>query len=261
MLLAIGVIAVAGSIALEIAHQRSEKKSRVQRASLSVEADLVLQAFASRLQNPETCTTALSGEVAVPGQRSNAVFHFAFNEEARGWHKTGAGTAVNGAMIIEALEINTPAQEDMRTEILANNGLATPLVRYPAEVLVSFADSKGVPINSKSLPIYIWVNPLDGQIQSCFGRNSAAAVCNELGGYFMPNTEPYYLSCRQSIKTERRTASGLVPAGTCRIGGVAEKPAECRKRFGVPFSSSQLQQTHALLEPKLGDVHLCELCQ
>ncbi len=277
LLLVLGLVAVVGSISIEIWNRNEVTLNRSRQSTLKDEADLVMQAFASRLQNPETCTEALAGEIVQPGQRADVAFHYVLDETLDpGATGMGAGSEVASGVVLSTLQIEVPAVEDMRTEILDANGVATALVRYPAYLQATFSDAHGVAVTinrtvrtrtdgSKEMdlgiPIFVWANPIDGQILSCFGRNSAGTVCNDLGGYFMPNTDPYFLSCRQSYKTERRTAAGLVPHGNCRVGGIMTTAGTCNGRFRVPFTANLLQQTHGQFQPAMANQFLCELCQ
>lgn len=277
IVLVLGLIAVVGAIALEIRNRQIATVQRGHQSALTSEADLIMHAFAARLQNPETCTAALAGEVIKPGTMSPIVLHYVLDETLTSAGKTlGAGAQVTKGVTLASLQIDTPTLEDMRTEILDSQGVPIELVRYPARLQAAFSDASGarVSINriararadgsqdlDHGVPIYIWLTAGDGQIISCFGRNSAGTMCNELGGYFVPNTKPYHLSCRQSFKTQRRKDGVLTAAGSCRIGGILSKSKGCSQRYGVPFSYDLLQQPHPLLEPTMAHSYLCLLCQ
>ncbi len=265
VLLIIGLIAVVGAVGLEVRHRQAQKKQSLRQAALREHTGLIMQNFASRLQNPESCTDALAGEIVVPGSSANVAIRFVIDESLDPKAKAlGAGSKVVLGLRLAGLKIEVPAVEDMRTEILDSNGVATPLVRYPAQLQAEFTDDSGVEIaqnRSTGIPFYVWAKPFDGQILSCFGRNSAAVLCNDLGGYFMPNTKPYHLSCRQSFKTERRLASGLVPRGTCRVAGLQAKASACSKRLDSQFAGNLMQQGHSRFSPELPNQYLCELCQ
>lgn len=268
LLLIIGFIAVVGAVVLEVRHRQEQKKQNLRHASLRDQSDWVLQSFAARLQNPETCTDVLAGEFIKPGEASEVALRFILDENLDPQARAlGAGAKVASGLNLSSLRIATPAIEDMRTEILDSHGVATPLVRYPVHLQVEFHNEKGEPVspnrppNHQGHPLFVWVNPLDGQILSCFGRDSTGALCNDLGGYFIPNSKPYHLSCRQSLKTERRLASGLAPRGTCRIAGLESKSKKCHKAFDSPFAGNLLQQKQKRFAPDMADRYLCELCQ
>lgn len=262
LLLTLGLIAVVSSVAIEIWNRKELNLSRSRQSTAKIEVDLVVQGFTARLQNPETCTATLEGEVVQPGVGAEVAFHYVFDDSLNpSAAAMGAGSEVVKGIFLNSLQVETTQLEDMRTEILDSNGVPTALVRYPAHLQATFADSKGAFLTIHRTPLFVWANPIDGQILSCFGRNSAGAICNDLGGYFMPNTTPYFLSCRQSIKTERRTVAGLVPSGTCRVGGIQATSKNCNGQYGVPFSGSMVQQTHGQFEPAMTNQFLCELCQ
>lgn len=268
LLLLIGLIAVVGAVVLEVRHRYAEKKQHQRQAVLRDQSEWVLQSFAARLQNPETCTDVLAGEFVKPGQANEIALRFVLDDTVDPESRAlGAGAKVASGLSLVSLRLATPEIEDMRTEVLDSHGVNTPLVRYPVYLQVEFQNDKGEsvapnrPPNYQGHPLFVWVNPLDGQILSCFGRDSTGALCNDLGGYFIPNAKPYHLSCRQSLKTERRLASGLSPRGTCRVAGLSSSAKNCHKTLQSPFAGNLLQQSQKRFAPEMADQYLCELCQ
>jgi len=280
LMLALGCVAVIAAVAIEVFNRVEVSRGRSKQSALKDEAEVVMEAFSSRLQNPDDCTDALAGEVIVPDDRADVTLNYVLDPDAEpGATGLSAGSVVTAnGMRLTSLKIETPADDDFRTEILDLNGVAVELRRYAVYLQATFADINGtlVEINraarlradgSKELelgiPFYVWALPPppigSGQIQSCFGRNSAGTLCNELGGYFIPRVSPYDQSCRQSLKTLKRVAGVLTPVANCRVGSVAASPAGCPK-YGVAFGASQING-QASIVPAPGNMYLCQVCQ
>ncbi len=267
LMLAIGCAAVVSAISIEIWNRAELTNQRGKQSALKDEADVIMEGFSSRLQNPDDCTDALAGEILVPGGRSDVTLHYDL-----------APDADSGAVKLVALQLEAAAEDDFRTEILDVAGIPTELRRYPVSLHAVFSDANGerIEINRSArlrpdgtkelnlgVPFYVWALPPppvgSGQIQSCFGRNSSGTLCNELGGYFIPRVKRYEQSCRQSLKTLRRVNGTLTPLANCRVGGVASKPSDCKK-YGVAFGGSQING-RADISLKPGNMYLCQVCQ
>ena len=280
LVLALGCAAVVSAISIEIWNHTELTRRRSKQSALKDEADVIMEGFSSRLQNPDDCTDALAGEVLVPGGKSDVTLHYVLDPDAApGATSLAAGSMVtaNGIKLV-ALQLEAAAEDDFRTEILDVAGISTELRRYPVFLHAVFADPRGelIEINRSArlrpdgtkeldlgVPFYVWALPPppvgSGQIQSCFGRNSSGTLCNELGGYFIPRVARYEQSCRQSLKTLRRLGGTLTPLANCRVGGVAATPAQCQK-YGVAFGGSQING-RADIAPSPGNMYLCQVCQ
>lgn len=266
LVLALGCAAVISAVSIEVWNRSEARRQLSQQSALKDEATWVMETFSSRLQNPGDCTDALSGEVLLPGQNNDITLRYVPDPDADpGATSLTAGSKVSASGIsLASLQLEAPAEDDMRTEILDVNGVATELRRYSVVLQAAFAEPSGtiIPLH-RPLPIFVWALPpppvSSGQIQSCFGRNSAGTLCNELGGYFIPGVTPYDQSCRQSLKTLKRMNGILTPLANCRMGGVASKSGGCPK-FGVKFGAAQLNG-QADISPKPGTEYLCQLCQ
>lgn len=280
IILALGAVAVISAISIEIWNRSEVTQKRGKQSVLKDDADVVMQAFGSRLQNPDDCTDALAGEVIEAGKKTDVTLHYVLDPMADASATTmSAGSLVTMTGVrLTSLQLETPAIEDFVTEILDVNGVPQELRRYAVYLQAVFEDPERdmIPINrtarlradgSKELdlgiPFYVWTLPPPpigtGQIQACFGRNSAGTLCNELGGYFVPRTNPYNQSCRQSLKTLRRVNGVLSPLSNCRVGNVAATAAGCPK-FGVAFGASQINGK-ADIAPMPGTRYLCQVCQ
>ncbi len=280
LMLALGCAAVVAALSIEIWNHAELTRQRGKQSSLKDEVDVIMEGFSSRLQNPDDCTDALAGETIVPGTKSDITLHYVLDPDADpSAVSLAAGSPVTANGIrLSALQLESAADDDFRTEILDINGVSTELRRYPVYLHAVFADPSGnlIEINrsarlrpdgSKELdlgvPFYVWALPpppvSTGQIQSCFGRNSSGTLCNELGGYFIPRLKKYDQSCRQSLKTLRRVNGTLIPLANCRAGGIAASAAQC-PRYGVAFGASQING-RADIVPKPGSMYLCQVCQ
>lgn len=264
VILALGCVAVIAGISIEVWRVRSESTRQMKKqAALKDEAESVMETLSAHLQNPEDCTNALAGEHIEAGKRSDISLHFPLELEN---------------VKLSSLQLEVQNDQDFQTEILDTNGIPTELRRYPATLHADFQDNSGEPVaisrairmgldGTKALdlgiPIFVWTLPPPpigtGQIQSCFGHNSAGALCNEMGGYFIPGMNPRSQSCRQSMKTLKRVGSTLAPLSNCRMGGVVDKPSQC-PQFGVPFGASQMN-SRADIATTPGTKYVCQLCQ
>ena len=280
LMLALGCAAVVSAVSIEVWNRSELARHRNKQSSLKDDADVVREAIASRLQNPDDCTDALAGEALIPGQNNDITLHYVLDPDADPTATSlAAGTKVTtNGISVAALQLEVPAEDDFRTEILDVNGVPTELRRYPAFLHAVFADPSGgwLPVNRTArlgpdgskemdlgIPFYVWALPPppvgSGQIQSCFGRNSAGTLCNELGGYFIPRVTPYDQSCRQSLKTLKRVNGTFTPLANCRVGGVSSTAARCAK-YGVKFGGSQINGK-ADISPVPGSEYLCQVCQ
>lgn len=276
-MLALGCVAVVVAIGIELAQRVKAARNHQKDVASREEAEELTEAFRSRLQHPDDCTDALAGNKISPGARTDVAMRFLLDLEAEeGARELTAGSTVSAnGMQLTSLKLEV-GEEDFRTEILDANGLAVELRRYTAFLQPAFATQAGrwVPLSRTSrkrdlgIPLLVWTLPPppigSGEIQSCFGRESAGTLCNDLGGYFIPHTRPYDQSCRQSLKTLRRVVNPtggtvLAPVANCRIGFVATHPSECPK-WNVAFGAAQINgATKVHAGP--GNHYLCQVCQ
>jgi hypothetical protein len=249
-LLSLGALAVAGAIGSEI-WKVMESKAEVEKfAKMRVEATLVLDGLEGRLENPEDCSARLGGQTLEPGKATLVDLKYVLNPD--------------DDLRLTEVRLDAAIDDDYRTEILDENGLAVELRRYPVRIIGSFMNDAGNGVEiRRPQTFFIWTTPpppvSDGRIQSCFGPSSAGSICNDLGGYFIPGSKPYEESCRLSYKTLKRVDKVLVPAANCRVNSIVDSPKKC-PRYGLHYGAVQLNGYSKVL-PAPGNKYLCQICQ
>ncbi len=272
-ILALGLLAVMAAVTVELWNRSQLNLKRSRDSALVSESELVSHTIATRLEIPETCTAALSGEIITPGQAADVALKYVYDDGVENKFLS-AGLPVTQSLYLSALKLETTAVHDMRTEIIDSHGVLVQLERYPAHLHLGFAKPNGEALDtsgdvrfdeegrqSSGIPFYVWVVEDTKEITACFGRQSAASLCNDLGGYFVPGTDPYHMSCRMSLRTVRRQATKVTPVANCRIAGSVTDKKQCGKIFGDSFLSDLSQQGHSRFTPELKNTYLCQLCQ
>jgi hypothetical protein len=249
-LLALGAFAVTGALSLETWKFLETKAADDRHSRVRLEAEITAESLEARLQHPEDCTGFLAGQAVEPGRRTPVELKYELNPD-------------DELKLVE-VKLEVPEQEDFRTEILNAEGVSVELRRYPARIATAFANAhgNGVELN-RPKTIFLWTTPPppigNGQIQSCFGENSAGTLCNDLGGYFIPGSKSYDESCRFSLKTAKRVGGNLVPVSNCRVAGMADSPKKCA-RYGLLYGAQQLNGIAKVI-PGPGNKFLCQICQ
>lgn len=244
-----GCLAAAAALGLEVWKHTQQAKETKRYAHLKLEAEQLMDGLFVRLRNPEDCTALLGGQNATPASRLDIELNYQPDPE--------------GDVQLVSAKLDTGAEDDFRTEIANADGVAVELRRYMSRIRATFFNREGVGVEiARRDPIFIWTTPPppvgNAEIQSCFGPSSAGALCNDLGGYFIPGFEPYDESCRLSMKTLRRNGGALNPVANCRVAGIANSPAKC-PRYGLQFGAVQLNEV-AKVVPVPGNKFLCQLC-
>ena len=243
-LLLFGLLILASALGLEIWNRKKMQSLRFDQLRAKSEITLFQQSLTAHLLHPETCTNLWQGLVLKPGGATVVSAPAALQE----WAKLHE-------LEVPQVQWAVGAEEDMRTELSDHQGVGIALARHPAQLHMRFTDVEA------KLPVFVWLRRSDLQVESCFSETSSARLCNDFGGYFVPRSEPYAMSCRFSLKAERRTDKGFVSRSHCRLGPLTSTAKACRSLFDLPFSASLLQEGIKELSPPLKSQYLCELCQ
>jgi hypothetical protein len=276
LLMVLGVAAFVAAIGTEM-YRRSEVTAlRGKQAEFRDSTQLVMSTLESQLQNPESCTGLLSGQVLTPGAKSPVALNLTLDPGFPG--PIQAGREILGNMTVAALALDPdPAMPmdpasftDMRTQLKNSSGTLNPYRRFPVRLHATFQakDNSLVAINrvrtasgiDLGLPLYVWTDATN-RITTCFGANSSGSFCNSMGGYYVadgatPVDLP--LRCRQSIYTESWINGAFVNRGSCRFGGYVKTPTECPSHLGSVYDTYEIQ---AHWDGRSDAGYLCMLCQ
>lgn len=280
VILMIGLLAVAAAVSIEIYRRAEVSKQRADQVQFKQEAESLISAFASQISRQDSCTKMLGGFVFKPLSSNKAVLNFTYDPEFPGPLVENSEAAPG--VILEQVSLDPdnvdavsgspmdPASgADMRTRI--NEYLNEELTRYPVRLHLSLADKNGRASNVSrnttltgntdlGLPFYLWTNK-NGEVVTCFGRNSLAAFCNSVGGFFLPRTVTGFAeheTCKQSIHTQMWINTAWSSKGSCRYGGLTQKSNECAQRYGSEFVALQLQEP--LPGTQMREWYLCMSC-
>lgn len=250
ILLLLGTIAIFAAISLEIYRRSKDTEVRGRHTNLIDHSELIRQAIEANLKDPEVCLRTLVGAKPTPGEATIPKLNFIYDPEVDPHRtQTTQGDVVSQGIELELLTLELDSQPDMRTRIGDQDDSTYKLKayrRYPARLHTGFratAGSESLLIDRKE-SFYVWLDD-EGTLTSCFGRNSAGFLCNELGGYFEAGKKDHSQSCRQSIYSERSKSDGNWRSiGSCRTAGVVESKAQCIKKMG-----NEKVQTVAVQEP------------
>lgn|GEM_PF-6941216 len=248
LLLVLSLSAFVGLIAMEMYRRSEVTGQRSQQALFKDETRVVMEAIASNLQNPETCTRMLFNAQVTPATASNIdgtpvtlnyVYDTQMNPPAT---NLTTGAVVTPGMVLARLDIFVPALPDRATRLAEIPGIQR---RYRASLRAAFrsqTNGKLATVNymrdtilgtDLGLPFYVWVDE-NRQIKSCFGINSAGAVCNLQRGYYYEQDPAagyrnHEWACRQTgFMTDDIDSSGnpVNLRGSCRFAGI-QSPGGC----------------------------------
>lgn len=245
--MALALSAFIGVITVEMFRRAEITALRSQQAQFKDETKIILEAMASNLQNPESCTRMLFNQVLSPGMVAPVTLNYKYEVPTfRPTETTIAdGTEVTNGIVAGRVEVFIPGVPDLNTRVAE---IPTPVRRFRASLrtvwrstltpqLASVNWHSDMIGNDFGLPFYVWIDDAN-QIKSCFGINSAGTVCNMALGYYHvapPGNPPleHALSCRQTgFMTTDPTGAGA--RGACRFGGVRPTGTCPGNAFVVP---------------------------
>lgn len=263
--------------------------NRSQQAVLRDVTNEIMDSIHSRIQNAEFCFPTLGGGglPVTPGTRTDLVLNFIYDPR---WRDPGTGAAQTNlrkdvvatqGVILKELVLDVDQRPDMRTQLM-EGGVLVEHRRYPATIQATFASADnlavivnrsgiiagGVKTQDYGVPLFVWVRSTTSLLSSCFGRQSAGTMCNEIGGFFMPDPGlNYYERCRQSPYTQRirydaagneldLTADPQKTNGTCRSFGFVPAGGNCD--VSADHDNYRFQDAHRLLGNSAWD--LCRRC-
>ncbi|NJL24336.1 MAG: hypothetical protein HC902_03605 [Calothrix sp. SM1_5_4] len=285
LILVLGAAAVIGLISVEIYRRLDLTLQRSRQSVFKDDVEIIMASIESSMQNPESCTAMLGGLPFTVGGSTPVTLNWTFDPNFPGPLTTGSEVTNNiviGRITLDPIDITEApptdpgTRTDMRTRILDGSGTLVQYIRQPSRLHVSFHSKDGstVPINrirttgglDLGSPVLIWADSSTQRISACFGRNSAGAMCNIIGGYYVADptgATPLPLRCRQSGYTEQFIGGGgpgFRNIGSCRFGGYVNNAAECSTRFSGSVAVYNPHQIQMLWrEFPLG--YLCMLCR
>lgn len=261
LLMALALSAFVAVISMEMYRRAGLTAARSQQAQFKDETRLIMDAFASHVQNPETCTRMLYNQQIAPGTANGTpvTLNYIYDPLAvPGSTTLTTESVVTTGIKLLGVEVFAPGIADRYDEVMDLGGTVRFYRRFRGSLRAAFA-STGSPVANRlapanyrsdsvlgtdfGIPFYVWVDE-NSQIKTCFGINSAGAVCNLARGYYHvepPGTPQFnhQLSCRQTGFMTEESDAAAVPAsplndkGTCRFVGFAS-PGGCPADPFVP---------------------------
>lgn len=233
----LGVLALFIALAGEVYRRAELKAWSASQSAFRDEAELIQSSLETNLNHPESCSQMLAGLPFVAEGKTPVMLNYSYDMEG----PLTKNSEVTRGIGISALEIEPlTSHADLQTQIADYPGQT--LKRWPAELHLTLeprhqsaaqAHWAGARKIELRLPFFAWVDGF-GKILSCFGRASAAELCNDFGGYYIVDREnPPEGSqrCRQSASTEAFVDGRWQPRGSCRYLGIVKRAEDCTDRF------------------------------
>ncbi len=232
LLAALALSAFVAVIATEIYRRADVTAMRSQQAQFKDETKVIIEAFASNLQNPESCTRMLFDQTIIPGAQTPVTLNYKYEQPSFNPAETTIAdeVEVTNGIVAHTVEVFAQGVPELTTRVFQE---PTLLRRYKASLRTTWRSknigklaivnwSTDVIGTELGLPFYVWVDDAN-RIKTCFGVNSAGTVCNMALGYYYvapPGSPPlaHQFSCRQTgaMSTD---PTGANPRGGCRFVG------------------------------------------
>jgi hypothetical protein len=279
LLLALALAGFVAVLAVEIYRRAELTALRSDQAQFKDETRVVMEALAAQLQNPETCTRMLAGQVVTPGEIDGTPVALNYVYDPTLQPPTTNMTAnvlATANMQIVGIEVFAGIPDRQALVKLDETGAVRTFRRFRASLRASFRAPASPGLSAVNfrrdfilgtdfgLPFFAWVDE-SNVIESCFGINSAGAVCNLARGYYSvprSKTDPG-LACQQTGFMADFDAVGTMGPyqGACRFRGIASLN-NCSAAPNVVYDPGGIGYQYPLqIEPSNpGNTSLCVQC-
>jgi hypothetical protein len=266
-------------LAVEIFRRAETTALRSDQAQFKDETRVVMEALAAQLQNPETCTRMLAGQVVTPGALDGApvVLNYVYDTTLQPpTANMTANVLATANMLIVGTEVFAGIPDRQAAVKLDAAGAVKTYRRFRASLRASFrapASPGLAAVNFRrdfilgtdfGLPFFAWVDDTN-TIESCFGINSAGAVCNLARGYYSvprSKTDPGLACQLTGFMADFDAVGTLGPyQGACRLRGIASLN-NCSSDASVVYDPGGIGYQYPLqIEPSNpGNTSLCVQC-
>lgn len=224
LLLVLGLLVIVGLLTVEVFRRMENSNQRSNVVVARSQDDILLSAFDTELQNPVSCTRMLHKTVLSPGQAAPVKVN------------------ISSHVVAQQIVVTLDKDPDMSMPMKAEAGAS--LFRYPARLDVNL----GTPHNN-GLSLFVWVDA-SKHVVSCFGLNSAGALCNAIGGYLPVDVknEEATPKCTRTPLTVIGSNPTEIRVGSCRYGGVYDGVASCKSRYGRQFDAVTINDSESPLK-------------
>lgn len=223
---------VAGLVIL-LSHSLKNQTSRKE----AVEFNLLLRTIKAQLANPQICSNTLLDSQSVKSKEQDITLqNFKIGDSA----PFKVNEIVYNNFKLKKVQLITPVTSPVYSYDIQIDKAEPPRKTYEGYLLITVETPTGKLISNttamravfEQLPIYY--NLAGGKIQSCYGPQSVAHYCEQLGGAWNEGEPDPFLRCNPNVK--------------CFTKNLLD-PASCKK----PYTSTQIGFASS-------PIYLCQWC-